>query len=525
MPLSEDRTRLGSDLEESVEQFAHFRQNEDERRDVADTFLQDHVDYSQDQYVDMEDINIDAGEDLRNIDVDDRFEEGDFEDVAEFDPKMAVNWDEFQAKEEELSRENVEPDYDVLNYDSLKDAAVRGGVVSDHVVPVGRGDQAPKADVQRLIWEAAEKAAVKMLDQELDEKALSRHTSETKEQMVIGGQDSVPNAKHLSLAHQYLMEDGEAVDYPVADNPANSQTIASVDTDRAWAALLGERGGYSFEGNVEDRAVDFQRQLGNEIGMTVEGDFNDIPMFETLLKAGVPPRFINAPVGEETVGGENFDEQYTTQLMFSPELSREEGTMVYSAMFDGELVTRTAGEIVEGEAHTTAAQNYDVMLPAISVGDRLWLNNPVRGAEKYQGALAIEDAVEDVTDGDYGSHPFIDMGFPAVDLETGEPVSSVMAEAMEETPHYEKFGPFEDMLDEGKGDWDADDMLYHRNTSLMAPTATPEFAEYFRDEVVPEVYDEMGVDPEDPDMEVDEFMTRAYQKAGEALATGEYQEA
>ena len=535
MPLSEDRTRLGSDLEETVEQFAHFNENEDERREVANTFLQDHVEYTQDQYVDMTDVEIEADEDLRNVDVDSMFDESDFDDLAEFDPKMAVNWDEFQAKEDELSGQTVEPDYDVLNYDTIREAAVEGNIVPhprNPQVPVGRGDQAPKADLQRLIWQTAEQAAVDMLSQEVEGQPVSKHAAETQEQIVVGGQDSVPNAKHLSLVHQYLMDEGDAETYQVAESPANSQTISSVDTDRAWAALLGERGGYGFEGDVENRAVDFQEQLGEEAGFTTEGDFNDVPMFETLLKAGVAPRYLNAPVGQDTVGenkdGETeLDVQFTTQLMFSPELSREQGTMVYSAMFDGEVVTRTADEVVNGEAHTTAAQNYDVALPVLATGDRLWMNNPVRGAEKYQGALDIEDAISEVTGGEYSTHPFLDMGFPAVDLDSGEPVSGAMAEAMEGTPHYDKFGPFNtDMLSEGKNDWDADDMLYHRNASLMAPTATPEFADYVREEVVPEVYDEMGLDPQNPEgMQVDEFMTEVYQRSAEALVTGEYTEA
>jgi hypothetical protein len=532
MPLSEDRTRLGSDLEEAVDQFAHFRNNEDERREVANHFLQENVDYTQDQYVDMSGIDIDADEDLRNVDISERLDEEDFDEVADFDPKMAVNWDEFQAKEEELAGQAVEPDYDALNYDQLREAGARADIVSEHFVPVGRGDQAPKADLQRLVWAAAEEAAVEMLDDEIEEKALSRHAAETQEQIVIGGQDSVPNAKHLSLLHQYVVDGEDTEHYPVGETPDNSQTIASIDTDRAWGALLGNEGGYDFRGDVEDKAVDFHEQLGNEIGLTTEGDFNDVPMFETLLKAGAPPRYVNAPVGQGTVGedkeGEQeFDETYTTKLMFSPELSREQGTMVYSAMFDGEVVTRTVDEIVDGEAHTTAAQNYDVALPVFSVGDRLWFNNPVRGADKYQGALDVQDSIHEVTDGEYDSHPFLDMGFPAVDLESGYPASGEMAEAMEETPHGDKFGPFDqNMLEEGKGEWGADEMLYHRNASLMAPTATPEFAEYFENEVLPEVYDEMGVDPENPEgMQVDEFMNLAYEKAAEAMATGEYTEA
>jgi hypothetical protein len=533
MPLSNGRTRLGSDLEEKVGQFAHFSEDEEARREVADEFLQNHVEYSQEQYLDLGDIGLDADQDLRNTSISDHITEEDIEDLADLGPELAgQDFQTFQDRREELSQRTVNPDFEVLNYDNLREAAMQGDIVThprNPQVPVGRGDQAPKADLQRLVWEAAEEAAASMLEQEINGQPKSTHAAETKEQAVIGGEDSPPNAKHLGMINQYLVEGGDVEHYRVSEQPDNSEMIGSIETDRAAAAVMGMEGGFSFREDVEDLAVEFHEQLGSELDMDTTGDFNDVPMFELLLKSGVPPRYVNAPIGEDTVGAGRESEAglegtYTTQLMFSPEQSMEQGTLVYSAVYDGEVVTRTADEIIEGGAHTTAAQNYDVALPVLSVGDRLWFNNPVRGADKYQGALDIVDAIAEVTDGEYDSHPFIDMGFPAVDLESGYPVSAEMAEVMEDTPHGDKFGPFDvDMTSEGVGDWDADDVLYHRNASLMAPAVTPEFAEYFRDEIIPEVYDELGAEPEDPgDLEVDEFMTRAYELGAEAMATGEY---
>jgi hypothetical protein len=448
----EERHRLQTDVDQGIEQAAYLRDNPEAAARVFNDYTQE-KDWSSDQYVDLE--NPDS---------------------------------------------QPEADPEVLNLGSVLEEVQEAGMVSEENVAVGRGDQWNQANIQRLAWDAgAEYLANKLEERGID--ARPEHNSAGHERAVFHD-----NAKHRALATALYAGDDGLDQYEVGDMD-NSRMIDDVELNEEAAAAFAEAAGFDYdEDELPETAVEFHREfLGEELGLNNAGDVNDVNLFGLLADAGVAPRYVHVPLGEDTVGEEDLGGTYVTTLAYDPDLSEEAGQPMYSRHGKGYMsldeVSRTAEEIRD-EGHTSAHQNYEILLPALTTSaSKLWMQNPVGDADKYQGVLDVEEQMDEHTP--FDSVLMMDMGFPAID-ENDNPVSPNLAEQVDNTSFGEKWGPL------SNGDIE-DSRRYHGNAALGAVIPSPEQAETFRDEV------DLSESPED---QFDDLMEEAYREAAEATAGG-----
>ncbi len=399
---------------------------------------------------------------------------------------------------------NGEPDIDTdpISWENIRQGMEDFGMLSDDAdFTMTRGDQIASPN----LYQMAVRAVADPVARELNEHGYDtefNHIAATWEPFHPN------NAKHRLAMWPVVFEDGGVRWYRLGDTEGNSQPINDIGVDEFAAGNLahstgyergidvenGKKVGYMSDFMLSQEDVDpaaFLHRGANSLGNRVEGDVNKFSNYVVgdLIDAGLQPRSLKFIVGEGTAG----DEDLSGQDKASITLLWDEYEQVYKPWaggtdtkdtWGGAEITRSV-EDARNEGFLPAPQNYEFFLPGLALASTYVQPRGVGVDDKFSTVYMMEDVLEDMEEVPFDTVPMISPASMAADQE-GNPVTSLdYADLMNRT------------YAAGEGErWDPAEgpINYHEEAILLGPMLTGEQIRDIEDQMMPEVYDALGVD-------------------------------